>query len=277
MDRKDWNFRVWCSTATGKIRYGPDREAVAQELLLHLQDAYETHIANGLTPEKAEQKALDDMGSAKEIAPQLGAIHSPFWGYVLRACQVLLIVLLVLCVIPLWKYAKNLDLQDTPVGPEFDIYAPASYGGDTGRTLHHLSHPELSFSGDGNTFTVTDTALFTRTLDDGTQTQLYIRMKQTSLLPWQEQEEYFGFGHYKITGWFTAVDSTGNVYPGYWAKTTFGEPCMYSSGAQSGIFTYTHQLWINNFPQDAEWVELRYQRDGRDYSLRIDLTGGGNA
>jgi hypothetical protein len=44
----------------------------------------------------------------------------------------------------------------------------------------------------------------------------------------------------------------------------------------SGIFRQTHECWINDFPADAKWVEFCYERDGRSFSLRIDLTGGGS-
>jgi len=37
-------------------------------------------------------------------------------------------------------------------------------------------------------------------------------------------------------------------------------------------------LWLNNFSsQEAQWIELRYDRDGRDIRLRIDLNGGEGA
>lgn len=74
-------FTEWCFYATKKIRYGPDKEIVKKELMAHLEDAYEAHLLNGLSPTEAERKVLSSMGSAEEIAPQLAAVHKPFWGY----------------------------------------------------------------------------------------------------------------------------------------------------------------------------------------------------
>lgn len=274
MTKKEYNFRAWCQTATHQIRYGPDRKAVEDELMAHLQDAYDAAIANGLNTVEAEEKALDCMGSAQVIAPQLAAIHNPFWGYFLRVCKVLLVVLLVLSLKPLWDYSNELQLQDVPNNPlKFDAYNAASYADGSGRTLLHLSHPDLSFTSDINTFTVTDVALFTQTLEDGTQSKpkLFILIRQTSPLPWAEHKGYFQ--HFQITSYFSLRDSLGNVYKGYMISAP-GEDCIYFSGTQSGIFQYTHQCCIFDFPAEAKWVELSYERDGRSICLRIPLTGG---
>ena len=75
-------FDDWCRKATAKIRYGPDRRAVEKELKAHLEDRYEELTARGLSFEEATVKALESMGSAAEIAPQLGAIHRPWLGWI---------------------------------------------------------------------------------------------------------------------------------------------------------------------------------------------------
>lgn len=274
MTRKDFKFQAWCRIATNLIRYGPDRKTVAKELMDHLEDAYDAYIEKGMTPEDAEQRALEQMGSAEEIAPQLAAIHKPFWGYVLRACKIAMVILLVLSLKPLWDYATDLNLYDKPNSyPTFEAYEEASYGGDTGRKLLHLSQPEVSFTSDANTFTVTDVAVFTETLKDGTQSapRLLFLIQQKSPLPWSEQEGYFQ--SFKITDWFFLRDDLGNVYKGY-MKSELGEGCYYTNGVQSGIFTYTHQCCIFTFPAEAKWVELCYEQDGRSIGMIIPLTGG---
>ena len=214
------------------------------------------------------------MGNAHDIAPQLAAIHAPFWGYVIRVSHIALVILLVLSLIPIWKYVSNLNIYDAPHVQNFEVFAPDSYGEDTGRVLHHLSQPDISFSSEAGTFTVTDAAVFTTFHDDGegSTTQLYVLVEQWSLLPWKEHEGYFKFG--AVTEWFSAKDSVGNVYDCIWSSPTDERGRLYSNAVQSGIFTGSHELWINNFPQDATWVEILYDRDGREYVLRIDLTGG---
>lgn len=274
------NFRLiqWCEVATASIRFTPDRRKITAELMAHLEDHRDALMARGMDEKEATGKALESMGDAKEIAPQLAAIHKPFWGYFLRVSQVLLVILLVLSLKPLWDYATDLNFYDKPnISHDFDIYAEASYGGDTGRTLLHLSQPDVSFSADGSIFTVTDAAVYTNYSDpDGRDiARLYVLIRQTSLLPRSEHEGYLNWYPHAISTWFSARDSLGNTYEGLQNHYTPEGPWMGSTGVQSGIFTYTHECWITDFPADAEWVEIFYERDGRSYSMYIDLTGGG--
>lgn len=271
---KNIAFVRWCNIATCRIYYGPDRKAVFRELMVHLEDAYEAGIARGLSEEDATNRALDSMGKATDIAPQLAAIHRPFWGFMIRACQIALAVLLVLSLVPIWKYASSLKIYDAPPMQNFEIFAPASYGEGTGRVLHHLSQPDVSFSSEAGIFTVTDAAVFTTSSDDGetSWTQLHLLVQQRGLLPWKEHKGYFQFD--AVTRWFSARDSLGNVYDCYWDSLFESNGRLFSDAVQSGIFTGLHELRINDFPKEATWVELCYARDGRNYTLHIDLTGG---
>lgn len=270
MKKDDYDFIAWCRCATHLIRYGPDRRAVADELQAHLQDHRDDLMSRGMAQEDAARNALESMGSAEEIAPQLAAVHKPFWGYFLRVNLILLIALFCLCLIPLWNYAANLQLYEKPNVREFDVYSSTSYGGSTGRTLHHLSQPHVSFSSDGSTFTVTDAVVFTEiSPGDGVEhTQLHILIRQSSLLPYREHGQFFRYG--SISDTFLARDSLGNTY----CQSGSGLPCLNTVGKQSGIFTFTHECWINDFPADAQWVDICYERDGRSCTLRVHLTGG---
>lgn len=274
MKRHEYSFNLWCHAATILIRYKPDRKAVHKELREHLDDAYEAGIAKGLTEEEAEAKALQSMGKAHDLAPQLAAVHKPFWGYVIQVSQITLIILLVLSLIPIWKYLCSLNIYDAPHLRDFAVYNSASYGEGTGRVLNHLSEPGVSFSSEAGKFTVTDAAVFTTFSDDGqkSNTYLYMLVEQRSLLPWKEHQQYFHW--FSATAWFSARDSLGNVYNCYWDQLFEDSVQLYSYSVQSGIFTGTHELWINDFPQDAKWVEILCTRDGREYVLHIDLTGG---
>ena len=261
-------FDHWCRSATRLIRFRSDKEAVAHELRSHMEDHYDALIEKGLSHEEATDQVVAAMGDDNVIAPQLAAIHTPFWGYFLRVCKVAILVLLILSLIPVWNYATDLNLRDKPNQyPAFEIYKEASYGGDTGRTLLHLS-----FSADGNTFTVTDVAVFRETLQDGSQSdpRLFFLMRQTGSLPWSEKKGYFQ--SLNIPHWFFLRDDLGNEHKGYMVSEP-GEGSIYIDGVQSGIFTYTHQIGIFTFPPEAKWVELCYERDGRSYCLRIPLKG----
>lgn len=270
MKKKDWNFDIWCRKATHTIAYRPDRKRVFRELRGHLEDAYEAQIDRGCSPEEAEQMALESIGSAQEVAAKMAAIYKPFWGYLLQASQIVLAVLLVLSLIPILKYvrANALLLEPAPQLHNFDLYDSASYGGQTGRTLHHLSAPNTSFRSDGNTFTVTDAVVYTEYSDHYQKnvTRLYLQIRQQSLLPWQEHRQYSGF-YYAVAHCFVR-DAAGNEY--YFIEGNSRS----SFCAQGGIFSATHLCWIQDFPSNAKWAELCYERDGRSIAVRIDLTGG---
>lgn len=264
----------WCEKATCRISFGPDRRKVTDELMGHLEDRRDALMAQGMDERTATDQALEAMGDAKQIAPQLGALHKPFWGYALQVSKILLIILLCLSLNPIRKYVNNLYLDGPVSYLKFDVFDPASYGGDTGRTLLHLSKPEFSFSSDGSRFTLTDACVFSQDSEyyGPDFTQLYVRIEQTSLLPQTEHKEYFP--HFQIASYFTAKDSLGNEYPCYWDGTGGDAPFFIAGGAQTGVFTYTHECWINQFPSEAEWVDICYERDGRSFSLRVYLTGG---
>ena len=90
---KNYTFAKWCLEAVSQIKYTADRDEVYEELRAHLEDHRDALMEQGIPREEAEKRALEAMGSAKEIAPQLAAVHKPFWGYVysimVRVTQVL--------------------------------------------------------------------------------------------------------------------------------------------------------------------------------------------
>lgn len=172
------------------------------------------------------------------------------------------------------RYAENIQVTKST---DLTVYDIAYYSGDTGRTLHHLSQPGVSLSSDGQTFTVTHVAILTQ--DDEDYTSLHLRIRQHSLLPWKEIKQYKALyvSEIPILHWFTVHDSLGNVYYGLRCQAEEDSHFFALYQTQSGIFSSDAELCIHNFPQEARWIELRYTRDGRNLSLRIDLTGGDGA
>ena len=82
----------WLDKATAGIRFGPDRKEVRRELEEHLEDkALDLQrIFPDLTAEEAKERAASDMGDPVEIGKELAKIHRPWLGYIWRASQVLL-------------------------------------------------------------------------------------------------------------------------------------------------------------------------------------------
>lgn len=261
------NFAAWCDAAVSGILFPPDRKQVHGELLDHIHDHYDDLVGQGLDRDAARRLALEAMGDAEEIAPQLAAIHRPFWGYFLRFTRVALV--LMVCVIALCLGS----LLWNSSGPEadhstFDPYADTSY---SSRTRLFYAEPDISVQSDGYTLTLTRAAVWhyeynAPSEEDGDT--FYCQIEVFNPRPWAE--------HTYIGTRFWAVDSLGNTYDSYYGRVpNDGMPYVSSGCSQSGPLTYTQDMWIVGYrSQEAKWIEFHYDRSGRDLVWRIDLTGG---
>ncbi len=65
-----------------EIKYKPVKKSIREELEQHIQDIKEDYIIKGMQEEKAEQKAIEQMGQAKDIGKRLNKVHKPKldWG-----------------------------------------------------------------------------------------------------------------------------------------------------------------------------------------------------
>lgn len=75
-----------------QIKYQPIRAEVAQEMENHLKESKEQLISEGLTEEKAEQEAINQMGNAEEIGKKLNKIHCPKLDWKLLLLTLILII-----------------------------------------------------------------------------------------------------------------------------------------------------------------------------------------
>ncbi|MBQ1931504.1 MAG: hypothetical protein II347_05090 [Lachnospiraceae bacterium] len=252
----------WCRQAVSQIKYPPDRQMVHQELKAHMEDRYEAYLERGFSEKEAEAKALEAMGSAQEIAPQLAAIHRPFWGYLLSISRYVLIVLLCIVLFPFLLYVEDLDIRK----PEYlyvlgdrDPYLDEEYL-DNKRLIY--VEPKTKVRSDGYTFQVTKAAVW----DLGTMKTFHFQMDVSSLLIWSEQAD--------IGRWFWAEDSAGNYYYSFY-EAYDSEKHVRGNNYRTGLFTETYEMWLSGYEgEDLQWVDLHYDRSGRDLVLRIDLTGG---
>lgn len=251
MEKK--NMINWCHRAAKDILYKPDREAVTMELYHHLEDRYDALIDKGLSPAEAEKQALVAMGSAEEIAPQLAAIHTPWLGYAYQLVRGLAVIFAVIAIyIGVAKFGSFMHALVTTRNFES---IPANH-----TSLDYYCHPNVSDSSDGYRFQITEAGY------SEAEAVLYFELEMIHW-PWLER---CNMGHQ-----FWAVDSLGNYYDSR-AEAEYDDPTRITSGGGMGsslIFIYDMQ--ITGFDTDAQWVELHYDRDGRDIVLRIDLIGGG--
>ena len=265
-------FKNWCDAAVDGIIFPPDRKQVHGELMDHLLDHYDDLVSRGMDPETAQQAALEAMGSAREIAPQLAAIHRPFWGYVYRATKVLLVLCLCTALVCGGVRLLRLDYFDLEE-PRYQLHPFRDTQVELGSSTHtriFYAEPNLSRQSDGYTITLTRAALWQAEHREPTVEEnlnFYFQMEVTNPRPWAEFSD--------IPRWIRAVDSLGNTYDCFNEGITNYAPYIAGNGYHTGPLTYTHDMWISPYcSQDAEWIEFYYDRDGRMLTFRLDLTGG---
>lgn len=266
-----FRFNTWCSNAVSGIRFPPDQQTVGRELYQHMEDHYDALLAQGIGEEEAERMTVEAMGDAYAVARDLAAIHRPFWGYFLRATRILLVILLCVTLIPLGRFIYNTDYREPSVWG-FDVFDPDAYV-ENGHTLLRCLEPDCTVRSGGYTFTVSDAAEWTYHYTDSndiaqTRDVLCLHMSEFNPLPWAE--------HTGVGGWFWAEDNLGNVYGSAKAHNAASrEAYLCASGDQVSLFSYSYTLWINDFDiANAEWIAIHYDRDGRNLTWHIDLTGG---
>lgn len=270
-------FQAWCRTAVSQIIYIQDRIDSERELMRHMEDRYEAMIEQGCTHDEAEISTVEAMGNPYEIAVELGRIHRPFWGLMQQRSRKVLLVALAVTVIVFWlSFTKNVALggYDTPKYANFNPFTTSRHVDDAGHfdRLYHLT-PNTTATAHGFTITATHAALWqytpSNTVTGAKSTStFYIQLNFFNPLPWAHHDG-------EVTNWFRAEDSLGNVYSAYNQRATQAEPAVYSSFCQTGPLTYVHDLYLSEFiSQDAQWLDLHYDRAGEHIVLRIPLTGG---
>ena len=277
---KSWAFRV-CS----HIRFKPDRGAVEEELLAHLEDKAETILREeNVTVSEAEKQALAAMGDADEVGRQLAAVHKPWLGYLWLWSRRVLIVCVVAAVWLSLGFSQRVGFWES------DLRWWQEYPGYNANREHYTItelSPECRDESDGYTFTVPAAAVihnetflrqeevegevYEYTVEDNTA--LYLTVRATSWLPRTEECDAFRD--------FYAVDDLGNHYWSYWCRddpdvtyTQSFRRSLTGNAYATGLWTSEYEASINTIDPAASWIELRYDRDGRDVRLRIDLTGG---
>lgn len=271
-----WKLTQWCVHATDQIIYPPDREAVQKELRDHLEDKFEGYTERGFSEEDAVEQILSDMGSAEELASILGEIHRPFWGYACAVSGWILKILAFVTLLLTIRFCVNSFFDISPIEyRHFDPFMaenPTIPG--TTRTMIHYTEPESIAYSDGYWFSVEKAAQWHYAPDgmdpDLTERDdLYFHLKVT-WLPWLLPSS--------APDWFWAEDSEGNHYYNmYESRNGESMPNVLGNPNRTGLFTYTYDMWISYLiDPEAEWIDLHYDRSGRNIVLRIDLKGGGD-
>lgn len=71
------NINTFLDLVCNEIKYKPIRNDIAEELKNHINEIKQEYIDKGLESNKAEDKAVEQMGNPKEIGLKLNKIHKP--------------------------------------------------------------------------------------------------------------------------------------------------------------------------------------------------------
>ena len=277
MDAK--TFHDWCNLAVEKIRYLPDREAVYNELKAHMEDRYDAYRELGLTDSEATERTLNAMGDARMIAPQLAEIHRPFWGF--AYCFLRTVFKFLLIVVASLSIGAVVDALDAIFSSDisstlYNPYVEVSFSDDQqiSTRLHHSS-PNVSHADSGYKITLTDASHWETYWANPNQTnsEFYYFRFQITCWPWAEDPTF--------CDWIWAEDSLGNIYYSDRESLHFynnEEQHIESNSLRITPFTSvcTMRIWDYKASDvdDIEWIDLHYDRGGRDMVFRVDLSGG---
>lgn len=257
-------FYYWCRDAVRKIKYIPDRNKVYLELRNHMQERYDALLERGVSPKDAVKQTVAAMGDANEVAEQLAAIHKPFWAYTLVFTRFVAIVMLFLTLgWGVYYFVHELEYLRDKELDGFNMGVGECY---------YTAKANVSDSSDGYTFRVTDVAIWRNDLPEEVNgkayyDQLILRLEVHNPLPWAPEQ--------RVLEHMWAIDSSGTYHDHALYETTETGMGFYSIATQQlSLTTYRYDLRIHNTPEDIRWIELHYDRDGRDLVLRVDLTGG---
>lgn len=271
-------FRNWSFNATSRIGFPPDRKKVQQELYDHMADHYEELLLQGMDQDTAEAMTVEAMGDPMEIASLLGEIHRPFWGYLLRFLRVTLAALILLTVIPVAEFLW--DIYAVPMWYIFNTDTGVCAADVEIESVQMLKAKD-SFRSESAVYSLTEASLWsgTQTYSDGSSKErsfLAFRIEQVNLFPYGFDRTYYSTVLAPL-GWMWAEDDLGNYYYSYMERSSdpdSGALYLQIHGSQTGLMTYSYEFWVNDFPENVQWLALHYDRDGRDYVMYIDLSGG---
>lgn len=266
----------WCDSAVSYIRFPPDRPAVRQELFEHMQDKYDGYIEDGLAPSEAERKTIQEMGSDRETGQLLRRIHKPYLGWIWRLTQWALVIALIVALVNGIQWGKDGVFEEITYD-YFDPFGASVYETENlnYERLLYLE-PNSSAKCGGYTFTVTKVAYWEGThqtpLAGEKETNSFdFRLEVFNPRPWAD--------HTGAPRWLSAVDSLGNYYYSQYEHFTtteeYSEPFLWGNVYSTALLTYTWDMNLEGYvSQQADWIDLCYDRGGMEFTIRIDLTGG---
>lgn len=270
-------FESWCRNAVSDIRDRTDRERVYGELYAHMEDQYDELIAGGMAEAEAEKAVVAAMGDAADTARQLRKLYPPIWHHLLLAARLVLLFAFLQAVFTVPWYLESLNIQPSHLDFYFEepTLSEERLADDviSERRIFY-NEPMSRDESDGYRFTLTRAAERCATWeneDGGVRDTFSLFLSVEVYHPSLRGETSGALRE------FYAVDSLGNRYKAANRSDNGTEgPHLRMSCHRSDFFTYTWEVQLDScWSQEAEWIELRYDKAGRSVRLRADLKGGG--
>lgn len=283
-EKKGWTPRGWVGAATGGIRFKPDREAVQAELLAHIED--KRADLRRLYPEMNERE-LDalvtrQMGDPGQVGRALARLHRPWLGWLWRASQVLLGLILAVTVL-LWTprtfgYARERVEDWLSGGDTFMWYLrgedPTQAGGPSepepgeevrvDRELVLTSRPGVTAKAGDYTLEVDRLALWrSRDRATGQETDILYFTLTAWGPPWQKLLQ-------EPSLYIAGTDDRGNHYDST-RERDFEDPYLLVNVGDRGMFRRTFHVQIYDLSPGIQWLRLEYDRNGTRWELTIPL------
>jgi len=267
----------WLDEATQKIRFTPDRDAVRRELAAHIEDLTDHYAAAGASPEEAEAQALTEMGSASDIAAELGRIHRPWWGWLWQVSRYILLFAAFYAL--LYSFP---NMSSRRIFSDFRPPEPVSYTSETAFLVdavqgwaknpsgHYqvevLEEFKMGGRADWGSYRFTAPVCWTETRnwDAGTQHWLVLYLRCSTWKLWAPASTEVDM---VIDPYRSAVDSDGNTYNYYSTSKLVG--AGYSGNP--GVTWYRIEIKLPQ-PEAPDWVEIPLGLG--DYTITVNLAKG---
>lgn len=246
-------FYYWCRDAVKEIAYPPDKNRVYAELYDHMMDRYESYLAKGIDDKTAIKKTLEAMGDPKELAPQLAALHKPYWAYAMIVTRILVILLLAISLVS-FAFFLN-DQHYIRLNGEHLLYDP--FGEEPEKQIAFVS-ADAEDAADGYTFRVVKAARW--------DNRIVVQLKVTNPRPWAQKSA--------APLYMYADDSNGVNYLCHAKSGRKTAQAVFVDSKQTGLSTYCYNLYLYGNMEGVTWLKLYYDRAGREMELHIDLIGG---
>lgn len=252
----------WCEAVCRCIRFRPDRKAVYEELTQHLCDSAEALEEQGMEPQDAARRAVENMGDANQVGQALNRGHGPVLGWlwlISRWTVGIALAALVVTAYPLGQVAHRYTWQREAL---YEQLYTAGEGDRPGENYWGVFTPDCAQKAGDYTFSVERAV---RRRWDG-QDSLYFTLRARSGKFWLPAP--------RILDRLYAVDSTGLVISNRYDTATTAEPEV--SGNQQGISLpglAEYECWVTGVRPDAQWVEICFDGFGRGFRLRVSMEG----